>query len=288
MIGSRRALFYLLDTGLIRKADDDDLGSADPLLDVYYMECEADPLAPKESLDNDASEVGYVSAYLKSSDMIYAELVLFIYSSFAGLKWTVGFLNRTTQEIQNTLAASKPLYNRLGNEIKLFRIFCFGLINESQPIVIRLTEDYLKPLETFWKKSRMEELSSHIIQQVHNLDRMVEWAEQARRESTNIWIGTAAFFFSVISIVAAVAGVISTLDSPQIWARAMRWQIIGLASIVCVALALMIASFMPRLIRVLGSSREALRRRADYQLGQKVQVGPFGTRHAPARRRQTR
>ncbi len=251
----RRAFFGGPDIHALRNTVEDDLGQADPLLDVYYMECEAGSAAPDEGLDEAVITVGYVDAHLRSSDLVYAELILFIYSSFAGFKWTVGFLNSKAQEIQNSLAASRRLPNRLDDEIKLLRIFCFAFINESRPIMIRLTECYLKPLESFWEKSRMEDLASRMVQQVENLDRMVEWAQQVRRESTNIWIGTAAVILSVISLGAAVAGVVSTVDAPQVWARALRWQIIGFASIVCVVLALVLASLMPKFVRALGSRR---------------------------------
>ncbi len=271
MTRSRKEFFRPFCADGDQKKADDNLGDTDPLIDVYYMECKADNNPSGKRRTDDVIKVSYVDMCLSSSDMIYAELILFIYSSFASFKWTVGFLNNKAKEIQNTLAASKSLHSRLDNEIKLLRIFCFELINESRPIMIRLTESYLTPLEMFWKKSRMDDLSYHITQQVENLDRMVEWAEQTRRESTNIRISLAAVILAVISISSAVAGVVSAIDVPQVWDRTLRWLIIVLASGVCIALTLVLAPFIPKIFSALGSMKKDYGQSDGYGLEQKTQ-----------------
>ena len=205
-------LFYLQDIVKISKLCKETLSSEnrtyydDVLMDVYYILY--NPYTNEEKL-----EIGYVRTEIFSTDINHLFYLAITHSTFIGMIWLIKKLDEITRKLQNILLSeNNDDENNIVLEVKLLRIFCFNFINESKPIRIRIKEDYLIPMEKFWEEERLSSLVKQVEEQVSVLEKMFDWLDDTKSEKFNSRIGLAAIMFSVISISAVIAQLISTLD----------------------------------------------------------------------------
>jgi hypothetical protein len=194
---------FLSDT--IKKDQNARLLFEELLIDVYYIEV-------NQCAKDGEFHVGYMESILNTKDHQYSLTTAVIFSSFVGFLWLRGYLTEELQKLQQILASSKVVSSELLFRLRLFRIFCTQLINESAPISIRLMYVYMSRIEQFCRESRMDELIGQIQGQLETLEDMSNGIEELNKDVRNFKIGIAAVLLSLISITAVVAQLISTLD----------------------------------------------------------------------------
>jgi hypothetical protein len=175
------------------------------LIDVYYLEV-------NQCTKDGEFRIGYMESILNTKDHQYSLTTAVIFSSFVGFLWLRGYLTEELQKLQQILASSKAVSSELLFRLRLFRIFCTQLINESSPISINLMYVYMSRIEQFCRESRVDELVGQIQGQLETLEGISNGIEELNKEIRNFKIGIAAVLLSLVSITAVVAQLISTLD----------------------------------------------------------------------------
>lgn len=179
----------------------------DMLIDIYFVNW----MTNEPNVEYSAN-LEYTFATVTSPDPVYLRTIGIAFSSFIGLVWLQKHLSEQSQVLQQVMIGDGSLGNEISVELKLFRSFCLQFMNESQPISVRLTHDYLDPVEEFWGRSRMNLLVRQINEQLATLEEMYKWIEEIKKEARNLKIGLAAILLTLISLTAVAAQLISTID----------------------------------------------------------------------------
>jgi len=192
----------------------------DILIDVYYIEF---IFSKKEK----NYKIDYVNSSITDSDPSYVYCLCVAYSSFPCFVWITRHLSEQSTILHESFIGTLKLYDNLLVEIKLFRIFCLKFINESSPISIRLTREYMELIEIFWDVSRLHKLRDQINDQLTTIETILEWIDNNKKELRNFKIGLAATLIALVSLTSVVASLISTIDfTKQITAALRIWYII--------------------------------------------------------------
>jgi hypothetical protein len=189
------------------------------LLDVYYIKMTVQQ-------DVETMSIGYFKSEISSTNRQFPFIISSVYSSFVGFLWIMRHLGEQALTLQRALIGALPFSRGVASELKLYRIFCLRLINESRPMSIRLTTEYMSCMEAFWTASRVNLLVDQISEQIETLDAMLDWAEAAHKEARNMKIGLVAIFLALLSTTAVAAQIVSTVDvSAQL---GMHWRILSI------------------------------------------------------------
>lgn len=175
------------------------------LIDVYYFHFQY-------SKNNESIKIGYVDSQVYSSDPSYLLIITIAFSSFIEFLWLIKHLGEKSRILQDALLGQTNLQEKISHELKLLRIFCLRFINESNPIHIRLTANYMRQIEECWKEFRLPILISQISDQLNTIEKMVDWIDEGKKETRNFKIGIAAVILALISLTAVIAQLISTID----------------------------------------------------------------------------
>lgn len=197
----------------------------DILIDVYYIDfCASGP--------QEQRLIGYVDSSMVSSDPANVLMIGIAYSSFVGFLWLVEHLGEQSRALQDSLIGISGVKKEISSELKLFRIFCLRLINESKPISVRLTREYMECIEQFWESSRLYSLVDQVNDQLGVLERMFDWVEESERQVRTMKIELAAALLALISIAAVAAQLVSTVDVTSQLGAEERMGLIALGFIV--------------------------------------------------------
>jgi len=212
----------------------------DILIDVYYIEFffSNKPADIKFRINYDASSI--ISSYPH-----YALILSIVYSSFPGFLGIIGHLRERSQFIHEKFG-SKFKMDEMITELKMFRIFCLRFINESAPISIRLTREYMEKAEDFWKQGRLHELKEQVDEQLTTIETTLDWIDGIKKEARNFKIGFAAIFIAIISLASVAAQLISTIDYQNYIDANLRICLITLGVVIGIIIGVLIYEWPTR------------------------------------------
>lgn len=222
----------LFDTSSCRRLDE-------LLLDVYYIERRCVSTEQKH-------EIGYVSTRFVSDDKELMPTLLFAFSGFATMLWIKEHLRDISGRFHAEVSTSCRCNVQEMLSLKGLKVFSERLLQESQPIDIRLTRRYMEVVEVFWKVSRMHDLESQIKSQLTTLDSLMDWVQSEARERRNTRLQVGAFFMSVIAVAGVVASIVGVLDYGNKWSFHERSIIMVVSTLACLVIAFLLITLAER------------------------------------------
>lgn len=170
--------------------------------DVYYIDC--------QSHEKDVSvEIDYFQSTIKCPAELLAEYIIIILTSFVSFRemlWMLDFLSEKIKQMQLVLFDAGESRRDAVAAIRLIRLTCLKFINESSPISIRLTREFMECTESCWAEFRISKLASQIDSKIVTLVEIADWFEDAKKESRNFKIGLIGVLFATLSFISVAIG----------------------------------------------------------------------------------
>jgi hypothetical protein len=189
---------------------------AELLEDVYYLD-----FVPETN--NQMLRIGYFSSEVRcgsASREAYGMAVLTAFAAFREMLWMHESLVAFTDRMQTGLCDLRRPPSDAVASIRLVRLACLRFIDESRPMRIRLTREFMECVERCWTEFRMHDLVQQIRDQLATLVETGEWFESIRREIRNFRIGAVGVVFTALSFLSvAIALVDLVYPTPRDYGR---------------------------------------------------------------------
>ena len=223
-----------------------DLELSHILDDVYYVDY-------RKIDDHLSIDVDYFKTVLKTNPDEYFQyhlMILISFASFWALIWINRYLNERIQKTQNAIFDFSRMSTSVILELKLIRLFTHQFLNESSPINIRLTREYMACIEECWTQFRMTKISDSIKEQLVTLAEILDWFDGIFKEIRNYKIGIIGILFTLLSFLAVASDLTDLFYSATIDAAKITYVLGGGAFGVLLTLMIIFIPFQnwfPRL-----------------------------------------
>ena len=190
-----QALSNKVDLHLLKSIDKKVKGALEEALcDVYFV-------FPSETVE-ETIETNYYRSIIRSDCKVYDEYLMMVYIAFVSFwsfHWIDRYLNQTLDYCQNALYGLSTESSQIVKELKLVRLYAMQIINESSPMRIRLTAEYMECLEDCWKQFRMQTIVGQIKDSLVRVSEMIEWFDSIYKEIRDYKIGAIGLLYAFIA-----------------------------------------------------------------------------------------
>ena len=167
--------------------------------------------------------------------------ILTAFAAFREMLWINESLVAFSDRMQAGLYDLHGSASDVISSIRLIRLTCLRFIDESRPMQIRLTREFMECLEQCWTEFRMHNLVQQIRDRLATLVETGEWFESIRREIRNFRIGAVGVVFTALSfLTVAIAFVDLVYKIPRDYGR-IAYVLAGGAGGVLLALAILVS-----------------------------------------------
>lgn len=189
---------------------------ADLLEDVYYLD-----FLPE--MGDETLNIGYFSSEICCAlgrREEYGTVFIAAFVAFREMLWMHESLAAFTDRMQTGLCDLRRTPSGDVASIRLVRLACMRFIDESRPMRIRLTREFMECIERCWNEFRMHDVVQQIRDQLSTLVETGEWFESIRNEIRNFRIAAVGVVFTALSFLSvAIAFVDLVYPTPRDYGR---------------------------------------------------------------------